>query len=90
MQNGDYSSQTKSSRVLKLDTVDNREAVNVCEQESSSHEPQIQGAAVPTPKDQPCFDTQKHKVGQTFPFFSHLLLFFSFCFLLFRSQELLD
>lgn len=61
LQNGDYSSQTKSSRVLKLDTVDNREAVNVCEQESSSHEPQIQGAAVPTPKDQPCFDTQKHK-----------------------------
>ncbi|XP_024027283.1 uncharacterized protein LOC21402019 isoform X2 [Morus notabilis] len=61
LQNGDYSSQTKSSRVLKLDTVDNREAVNVYEQESSSHELQIEGAAVPTSKDQPCFDTQKHK-----------------------------
>lgn len=51
MSNGDYNSKTKSSRVVKQDAAENREAVNVHEKESTSHEPPTDGAMDQAPSD---------------------------------------
>ncbi|PON69666.1 BTB-kelch protein [Trema orientale] len=63
MSNGDYNSKTKSSKVLKQDVADQKKVVNVQEKESTSHELQSEGAAVPISKDQAPSDTsQRNKV----------------------------
>lgn len=76
MQNGDHNSQTKISRVLNQDAVDHRQAVN--EKDSMSHEPQVEGAAVPTSKDKPYSDTQTHKVRVSLYSYDQTFYFSSF------------
>ncbi|XP_062116747.1 uncharacterized protein LOC133830714 isoform X2 [Humulus lupulus] len=65
MSNGDYSSKTKSFRVLKQDAAENKQVVNVYE-ESTSHVLCSEGAAVPIVKDQAPCDTSQQQVTSDF------------------------